>query len=191
MKRILILALLISANAAFADSAAEKQALIAKVLKIQQPGIEALARNLVEQPAAQLSQQAAAALQNRVAPDQREAVAKKIQADLKKYLDESGPIVRERAIKLAPSTIGNVLSTNFTQKELKELVTIMESPVNRKFLELGGAMQRALGEKLVEETRPLIEPKAKSLEEAIAGHLGITAPAAQVTPPSAPTPSAK
>lgn len=191
MKRLLILALLISANAAFAESAAEKQALVTKVLKLQQPGVDALARNLVEQPAAQLSQQAAAALQGRVAADQREAVAKKIQSELKKYLDEAGPIVRDRATKLAPATIGTVLSENFTQKELKELVTIMESPVNRKFQQLGGAMQRSLGEKLVEETRPLIEPKAKALEESIARHLGISTAAATPATPAAEAPAKK
>ena len=186
MKRALFLALCIGANLAYADAASDKQALVTKILKIQQPAIEALARGLAEQPAAQMIQKASAVLQTRIAPEQREAVAKKIQAELNKYADEATPIVTERAVKLAPTTIGKILTEKFTLKELKELANILESPVNQKFMKLGSDMQRALGEKLVEETRPQIEPKAKALEQAMAAHLGITPP-----PVTAETPPAK
>ena len=55
-------------------------------------------------------QQAGPALQQRVPADQRETVANEIQADLRKYVDETTPLVRDRAIKLAPSTIGAILA---------------------------------------------------------------------------------
>ena len=82
-----------------------KKELIAKVLNLQQPAIENMSRALAEQPAAQMMQQAAVVLQTRIAPEKREAVGKEIQADLKKYADEAVPLVRDRALKLAPSTI--------------------------------------------------------------------------------------
>lgn len=174
LKRVLLIALLVAAStAAHPEPNAAKQVLISKILKIQQPTIEALSRAIVEQPAIQMSQQAAGALQTRVAPDRRESVAKEIQADLKKYLDEATPVVRDRAVKLGPTTIGKLLDEKFSEKELKELLVIFESPVNRKFVELGPSMQRALGEPLIAETRPLIEPKVRALEQRIAGHLGI------------------
>jgi uncharacterized protein len=173
MNRLFFLALLVAASAAHAETSATKQVLISKILKIQQPGIEALSRNIVEQPAIQMSQQAAAALQTRVAADRRETVSKEIQADLKKYVDEATPVVRDRAVKLGPTTIGKLLDEKFSEKELNELVAILESPVNRKFMELGPSMQRALGEPLVAETRPLIEPKVRALEQRVAGRLGI------------------
>jgi hypothetical protein len=50
-------------------------------------------------------------------------------------------------------------------------------------------MQRSLGEKLVAETRPLIEPKVQTLERSIARRLGIEAPRAS-GPAAAPAPKA-
>jgi len=59
--------------------------------------------------------------------------------------------------------------------ELKQLITIIESPINRKYQALGGEMQKALAEKLVAELRPSIEPKLRALQQTVAGRL---APAA-------------
>jgi uncharacterized protein len=154
-----------------------KAALVAKVLQLQQPAIEAMARQLAEQPAVQMLQQANTAMQ-RVPPEQREAVARDIQAEARKYAAEATPLVQERAVKLAPSTVGALLDDRFTEAELKQLVALLESPVNRKFQESAGDMQRALGEKLVAETRPLIEPRVRALEQAIVRRLDSAAPAA-------------
>ena len=167
---------------------ATKKDLVAKVLLLQQPAIEQAAQALAEQPAAQMMQQAGMALQTRVAPEKREAVGKEIQAEVKKYLDQAVPLVRERAVKLAPSTIGVLLEEKFNEAELKQLITIIESPVNRKFLQMGGDMQRALVEKLVAETQGAIEPTVKALELAIGKQLGMPAPAA--TAPAAAAPKA-
>ena len=191
MKRVLILALLAAASFAHAETSPAKQALITKILKAQQPAIEGLSRNIVEQPAVQMWQQAAAALQNRVAADKREAVAKEIQADLKKFVDEATPIVREKAIKLGPTTIGKLLDEKFNEKELKELLAIFESPVNRKFQELAPVMQRTLGEALVADTRPQIEPKVRALEQRIGTHLGIPRPTAAPAPTAPAAPAGK
>ena len=134
-------------------------------------------------------QQAGLALQTRVAPDKREAVAKLIQDELKKYVDEAGPLVRQQAVKLAPTTIGNLLEEKFTEDELRQLITIMESPVNRKYSQMGGEFQKALGEKLVAQTRSAIEPKVRVLEQAMAKHLGLPAvPAAKTSDSSSLAP---
>lgn len=151
-------------------SSPAKKALVAKVLQLQQPGIEAMAKQLAEQPALQMMQQVGAALQ-RVPAERREAVAKEIQADARKYAEEATPIVRERAVKLAPATIGALLEERFTEDELKQVVALLESPINRKFQAMGPEMQRALGEKLVGETRASIEPKVKALEQSIVKRL--------------------
>ena len=165
---------------------ATKKELVAKVLQLQQPAIEQAAQALAEQPAAQMMQQAVMALQARVAPEKREAVGKEIQAEVKKYLDQAVPLVRERAVKLAPSTIGALLEEKFNEAELKQLIAIIESPVNRKFLQMGGDMQRALIEKLVAETQATIEPKVKTLELAIGKQLGVPAPTAAAPAAAAP-----
>ncbi len=170
-----------AAPAPLPTSPAKKQ-LVAKIISLQTPGIEALARQMVEQPAAQLLQQAGPALQQRVPAEQREAVGREIQADVRKFVDEAAPVARERAVKLAPSTIGTVLEERMTEDELKQVIAILESPANKKFQSLAGDMQRSLAEKLVAETRPLIQPKLQALEQSVAKRLGITPPPAGAAP---------
>ena len=104
-----------------------------KILQLQQPAFENIARGLAEQSIGPVAQQATAVLQNRIAPDQREAVAKEIQADVRKYVEEATPIVRERAQKAAPGVMGALLDERFTEDELKQLVAWLESPVVRRY----------------------------------------------------------
>ena len=165
------------ATPAQAQNSAAKNELIVKILQLQRPAIEGLATVLAQQPAQQMMQQAGIALQTRVEKDKREAIAKEIQADLKKYADDVVPLVRERAVKLAPASIGVLLEEKFSEDELRELIKIMESPVNRKFAQLNGDMQKTLSEKLVAETRSLVTPKVQALEQSVAKRLGITPPA--------------
>lgn len=162
-------------TAAPATASPAKKELVAKVLKLQQGGVETVARQLIEQPAAQMMQQAGIALQQRVAADRREAVATDIKADVRKYVDEMGPVAKDRASKLAPTVLGPMLEEKFTEDELKQLIAIIESPVNRKYQAMGGEMQKALAEKLVAELRPSMEPKLRTLQQTVANRL---APAA-------------
>jgi hypothetical protein len=165
------------AQASAASSPAKKE-LVARLLKLQQPDVELLARQLAEQPAAQLLGRAGAALPARVAPDKQEAVAKEIQADAKKYADEAVPLVRASAVKLAPSTIGTMLDKDFTEDELKQIVAMLESPAYLKYVEKSDDMQKALLDKLIADTKGSIEPKVKALELTIGKRLGVTAPPA-------------
>jgi hypothetical protein len=179
-KTAISLSFLVAAVAAQAQAQAPsspaKKELVGRILKLQQPGIEGMARGLVEQPAAELMGNAASALPARVPKDKQDAVAKDIQADIQKYLDEAVPLVQGRAVKLAPTTIGTLLEEKFTEDELKQVVAIIESPVYVKFQRMGEDMQKTLVEKLVADTRTTIEPKVRTLEQAVAKRLGVTAP---------------
>lgn len=189
MKKFAVLALLLVAGVVQAQSSPAKKDLIARILVLQQAAIEQTAQALVERPAVQLQQQAGLALQTRVPPEKRETAAKQVQADLKKYVDEVGPVVRQQAVKLAPSTIGALLEAKFTEEELKQLVGIIESPVNQKYLQMGGEFQKALGEKLVAQTQAVVEPKVKALEQSIVKDLGLPAsPAAKASDSPAKAP---
>jgi uncharacterized protein len=143
-----------------------KKELVARVLQLQQPGIENMATAMAQQPVAQIVQQAGPILQ-RMPQDRREAVGRDIDADLRKYAEEAVPIVRARAVKLAPSTIGALLEERFSEDELKQLIGILESPVNRKWQGMAPDMQKAISEKLLAETRAEIEPKARAMAETI------------------------
>ncbi len=159
------------APAPAAASAAKKE-LVARVLQLQQPGVEALGRQLAEQPAMQLMQQAGVALQ-RMPTERRDALARDIEADVRKYVEEARPIVVDRAVKLAPTTIGPLLEERFTEDELRQIIGILESPVNRKFQQLAPEMQKAIGEKLIAETRGEVEVKLRALDQTVAKRLGI------------------
>lgn len=179
IKSLVVVAAATLSFAAYAQApaaSAAKKELVARVLQLQQPGVEAMARQLAEQPARQLLQGASQALQ-RLPAERREAVARDIEADVRKYVDEAAPIVRDRAVRLAPSTIGPLLEERFTEDELRQVVAMLESPVVRKFQAMGGDMQRAMVEKLVAETRGDIELKVRALDQVIVKRLGITPPA--------------
>jgi hypothetical protein len=190
LKKWCVASLIVVCGLAGAQTIGAKKDLVAKVLALQQGAIEQAAQVLAMQPALQLMQQAGVALQNRVAADKREAVAKEIQTDLKKYADEVGPLVRQQAVKLAPSTVGALLEQRFTEEELTQLIAIMESPVNRKYQQMGRDLEKALTDKLVAETKVAVEPKVKALEQAMVKHLGLPS-AAMASKPEAGAKAAK
>ena len=175
IKRTLTLAILACA-AALPAQAQSKKELVQKLLALQQPGIEAMARGLAEQPAQQAMNSVRQVMQARIAPDQREAVGKKVEIALKKYVEETTPIVREQALKLAPTT-GPILEEKFTDDELKQVIAWLESPVNKKFQQIMPEIQNTLVQKLVADSRPLVEPKVKAMELSIRAILDAAAPA--------------
>ena len=174
-----------------ATTSPAKKELVQKLLTLQQPGIEGAARNIVERPAAVMLQQAGQVLQTQVPADKREAVGKSIEADAKKYVEETYPAVRDRAVKLAPTTLGATLEEKFTEEELKQLIAWFESPVNKKFQQISGEMQSNFMQKLVAEARPLLEPKLQALEQKVRASLGAPAAGAPAEGAAAPKAAAK
>ncbi len=154
-----------------------KKELVQKVLQLQQASFEGLARTLVEQSIAPLGQQAGAFLQSRVPAEQREALAKEVQAEFNKYGDEVIPLVRDRTVKVTPATVGPILEDKLSEDELKQVIAALESPGFRKFVNLGPEIQRALSQKLVAELQPQIDPKLKALDQNISRKLMAAAPA--------------
>lgn len=177
-KTLIVAALAVACVGAQAQSTPAKKELVARILKIQQPGIESMARELAKQPASELMANAVDYLQTQVAADKRDALAKGLQADADKYMNETYPIVRDRALRLAPTTVGTLLEEKFNEDELKQVVAMMESPVYVKFQTLGNEMQRVLVAKLVPDLKPQVEPKLRALDEAFAKRLGVPAAAA-------------
>jgi hypothetical protein len=173
--------------AAPSPSSPAKKELVNKLLTLQQPGLEQAARSLVERPAAQMLQEAGRYMQAQVPAERREALGKTIDADVKRYVDESVPLVRDKAIKLAPTTLGVALEQNFTEEELKQLVAWYESPVNKKFQQVSPEMQSNFLQQLVTESRPVIEPKLQALQQQVRT---VLTPASPPAAPAAPNTSA-
>jgi len=165
--------------------AQDKSAMVKQFLDLQRPGIEALARGLVEQSSAPIAQAGSQYLQTQVPAEKREAAAKAADAELKKYFDDAYPLVRDKAVALAPDALGPILRDNFSEEELRQLLAWINSPLSKKYQELNPKMQTALTEKLVAETRSSIEPKMRTLDANVAKALGAPtegAPAAKSAP---------
>ena len=179
MMRWMLLALLTGATLAHAQTPTKKE-LAQKLVQLQQPAIDGLARGLVEQPAAQMMQAAGNVLQTQVPADKREAIGKNVEAEVRKFVEESLPLVRERATKIAPAALGAALEEKFSEDELKQLIAWLESPVNKKYQQLGPEMQNGFVQKLVADTRPVVEVRLKALEEKVRVALGVPASTAQL-----------
>lgn len=167
-----------STPAAASAASPAKKALITRILKDQQGAIEGIARSLVQQPALEVMNDARNALAARVPKDKQDEVAKAIQADVKKYVDEAVPIAQQEATKVAPSTVGALLNDKFSEDELRQLATMIESPLYAKYQGLGDEMNKALADRIVADTRSQIEPRVRTMEESVAKRLGITPAAA-------------
>jgi hypothetical protein len=162
-----------AAAAASAPASPAKKALVKRLLQLQQPGIETIARGLVEQPVAAILQQVGRTLQT-LPEDKREAVGKAAQDDVRKFIDEVTPILKKKAVDMAPTTMGPLLEDRFTEDELKQLVAWLDSPVSKKYQQVGGDLQRALSEALVRDSRAVVEPKMRTLEESLMKRLGVS-----------------
>ena len=177
MRSLIMVALLAGAALAHAQGTNAKKELVAKLLQSQQAGLENIARSIVERPAMQMLQAAGQAL-GQVPPDRREAVGNQIKTEVNKFVDESVPVLRERALKLAPSTYGAALEEKFTEDELKQLVAWFESPVNKKYQQALPDLQTAFVQKLIADGAPVLDPKLGALQEKVRGLLGVAAPGA-------------
>ena len=183
MKRLIVAAVLSAAALAHAQSSPAKKELVTKLLALQQPGIEAMAKSMAERPVLTLMQQAGAALQT-VPQDKRQATASAIEADLKKYVDEAVPMLRDRAVKLAPTTVGPMMEEKLSDDELKQLIAWLESPTRKKYEAMWPELQNAMVQKIVADAAPTLDPKLSALQQKIGNTL--RAAGADVSTPDKP-----
>jgi hypothetical protein len=176
-----------AASAPVAPSSPAKKALVQRILALQQSEVETFARGVVERPAAQMMRDAGLAIQQQIPPDKRESTGRAIEAEVKKYVDESYPLVRERALKIAPSTIGAVLEARMSEDELRTLLAWLDSPTNKKYQQVALDVRNAFAQKLLADMPALLDPKLQALDGRIRVILGVP-PANGAAPP---TPAAR
>ncbi len=157
-----------------ADSPQSKKDVIAKILKIQQPAIEALTMGVLSRPVNELAAKAAPALRN-VPEVKREATAKQIDADLRKFMEDNAKPLVDKGLKLAPSTMGVALDEKFSEDELKQLLAWLESPVSKKFAESSQELQSLFTKKLIDDNGKQLDDKFIALQQNVAKQLGLEA----------------
>lgn len=162
---VLALALTVMApvlHAAPAASAAKKE-LIAKIVKLQQAEMEGVARMLTAQ-ALQVRLQAVNQALTHAPADKRDAWLKETQDDLRKTAAEIEPLIKDKALKIAPAIFSAELEEKFSEDELRQVVQWLESPTSRKFFQYGAQTQTAITQKVVAETRTSVDPKLQALD---------------------------
>lgn len=186
-------ALLVCGTVSFAQAVGtaggpSKKELIARLVQAHQSASDGLARGLLQQPIANLMNGVTQALQQ-VPADKREAALKAIDADIRKFIEETVPLLRDRSLKIAPEVLGKIFDERFSEEELAQLLAWLESPLSKKYAQLGGEIQKTMMERVVADSRSLIEPRLRALEQTTMKHLGL--PAKQAAQPSASGPAKK
>jgi uncharacterized protein (DUF1778 family) len=182
----LIAATLIAASLLAPAQAQTKKQLIDKILTIQKPQYEQFGNVLAQAPVQQLVQQASQVLRARVPEDKREAVGKAMDAELQAYLKDVTPALRASSLKHANEVVAAKLNESFNEAELKQLVQYLESPVIKRYNQLGPELQNTLGQKVGAENRALVEAKAKALDAKLIELLGLKQQAQQAPAASKP-----
>lgn len=190
LKTLAAATLVVTCHAGFAQavstpSSAAKKELIAKLVAIQKPGAELLGQQTLQLPVQRLMQGALQALQQ-MPTEKREPAAKAIEAEVKKFIDDNTPMMKERAVKLSPSTIGPILEEKFSEDELRQLLAWLESPVSKKFNQISNELGKALQEKLLADAGPTLETRFNALQQSTAKHLGLNPQAAPAASKPAP-----
>ena len=186
MRLTLIAAALVATTLlAPAAQAQSKKDLIAKIIALQKPQFEQFGNNLASAPVQQLVPQAAQVLRTKVPEDKRDAVGKAMDAELRAYFDEVSPKLRASAAKNAAELMAPKLE-GFSEAELKQLISFMESPVVKRYNQVSAEVPPQLAQKVGGEHRALIESRYRQLEAKLADLLGLkagTAPAGGASKP--------
>lgn len=163
---------------------ATKTALINKMILLQQPGVENIARMLIQQPLGNMMQGVGSALQQ-MPTDKRDATAKLIEVDVRKFADEMVALLRDRGVKTASATWTPILDERFSEDELKQVIAWLESPASKKYQQAGSDMQNALGQKMVADSRNTVEARLKTLEQTVTKTMGLSPKPATPAAPAA------
>jgi hypothetical protein len=156
---------------------ASKPELVARLVQLQQGQAAAVAQSLLNQPLAQIQQQVGQVLQ-RLPAEQREGVAKDVQAEMRKYAEEVTPILRDALQRLAAQTMAPIYEERFNDDELRQLIAMLESPLVRKFEQTVPEVQKALNEKIIADVRGRMQERLRSLDQAVARRFNAAASAA-------------
>lgn len=167
MKKLatVIAALAIGGTVHAAPVPAAKQELVNRVLQLWHP--ETIGESMLQAPVGDAVQQARAVLQGRVSPEKRDAALKEIVSDARQFMDENKPLAQASAQKLVGTTVAPLLAERFSEEELRQIITILESPVKKKFEAMVPELQKKLGEGVAADTRAVMDPKLQELQQRI------------------------
>jgi hypothetical protein len=157
-------ALAATSVSAYADG---KHDAIMRLPIAQKAALDALANDITQAPARQFTGQFVQPALSLVAPEKRDATVQQIDAELQKYQESATPLVKASANKIGPNAVASVLEDKFTEDELKQLGTMLDSAVLKKYQSVIPELQKALIDKVSGDARPQVDPKLQALQENI------------------------
>ena len=110
--------------------------------------------------------------------------AKAMDAEMKKFIEENVPYLKDKIVKAVPNTASALLDERFNEDELKQILAWAESPVSQKFGMASMELQKAIAQKVMTEAGPTLEGRLKTLQGNLAKQLGLQPPAAPAKPPA-------
>ena len=143
----------------------EKQALVQRV--VDKLALESVGLQMLQAPVADMLQQSRVLIQTRVPADKQEAAMKDVTAEAGKFVEEEAPILRASTQAIVRSDVAPMLAQKFSTEELKQLATILDSPVLAKFETMVPEMRKTVGESLAKANQAQIKPKMTELQNRV------------------------
>ena len=177
-KLIAACALLIGASTAiYAQTTDTKRALAVRAVAAQE-GPEM--NRMLAQLAGSATQQMVSNWDERVSqlPEaKQQSVINAMDAELKKYNDDALKLITAQATKVRSDALLNAYIERFSEDELKQLVTLMEAPVFKKYQSVGPDLGGIYIKAIVDGTRSAVEARSKVFDAAAAKIVGVPASA--------------
>ena len=162
---------------------ADKKALVAKIVKLQQAQMEQFALGMAQQPMQQMLRQAEQVVVARVPAEKREATAKAMVGEAQAAMKDLEPALKASAVKQSQATYGAALDSKFSAAELKEIVQVLESPTMRRFGQLAPELNQAMAQAIANDTKSSVEPRLKALDQKLVQLVNAAMPSAPAASP--------
>ena len=153
---------------AFAQGDAAKKELAAKLVAQQTSDLDQLSAQLTNNAVAPMLAKWAPRLQSEVAESRRKEVADKLNEELNRFRDDTYAIIKGKTGKASAEALTPLYVERFSDDELKQLTAIFESPVFKKLQATAPELQKALIQKLVEDSRGEVQTRTAAFDAAAA-----------------------
>jgi len=143
----------------------EKQALVQRVL--DKMALDAVGLQMLQAPVAEMLRQSKVVVTSRVPAERQDATMKDITLEANKFMEAEAPALRTSTHAIVQKDVAPLLAQKFSVDELKQLATILESPVLAKFETIVPDMKRTVGENLARANQAQIQPKMTELQNRV------------------------
>ena len=170
---------LVFSTSALAQNNDAKRALAVKLAQIQlKADSGAMADQLTGSAVQPLIAVWSQRLDETVPPARQKDVRDKLDAELKKFTDNTEKTIEAQVAKSAEPALVPIFMEKLTEDEMKTIIAYLESPVSAKFQSLGPEAANAWAKRVVDATRTSVEGGQKSFDSAAERIVNSSAPAA-------------